>query len=79
MYMNDDGFYINPFPVADKEYTSETAAYQALSDFQGSKVSRYHGPYSLGIPLREPMEGKRNVRLILIELIPEPSMVKAAP
>lgn len=37
MYMNDDGFYINPFLVADKEYTNETAAYQALSDFQGSK------------------------------------------
>lgn len=79
MYMNDDGFYINPFLVADKEYTNETAAYQALSNFEGSRIPRYYGSYSLDIHLSEPMEDKRSVRLILIELIPESSMLKAAP
>lgn len=79
MYMNDDGFYINPFLVADKEYTNETAAYQALSDFQGSKIPRYYGSYSLDIPLPGPLEDKCSVRLTLIEPITGPSMPKGEP
>ncbi|ODM15961.1 hypothetical protein SI65_08802 [Aspergillus cristatus] len=42
MYIDDDNFYINPFLVANKDYTNETAAYKALYDFQGSKIPQYY-------------------------------------
>lgn len=67
MYINDHDFYINPFLVADKSYTYETAAYNALSDLQGSAIPRYYGSYSLDIVEEST---KRSVRLILTELIP---------
>lgn len=73
MYIDDDQFYINPFLAADKGYTYETAAYTALVDFQDSAIPRYYGSYSLDISL-EPTENKRQVRLILMEFIPGPSM-----
>ena len=76
MYIDDDEFYVNPFLVADKEYTHEVAAYRAFSDFQGSTIPQYYGSYSLDIPL-ETMENKRSVRLILIQYIPGISMQKA--
>lgn len=72
MYLDDEDFYTNPFLVADKDHTSETAVYMALSNFQGSKIPRYYGPYSLGISFR-------SVRLTLIEFIPGLSMQKADP
>lgn len=77
MYIDDDNLYINLFLVANKDYTNETAAYKALSDFQGSKIPRYYGSYSLDIPL-EP-SAKRSVRLILIEAIPGSSMLNSDP
>ncbi|EYE91199.1 uncharacterized protein EURHEDRAFT_547143 [Aspergillus ruber CBS 135680] len=79
IYMDDDGFYTNPFLVADKEYTNETAAYQALSGLQGSKIPLYYRTYSLDIPVPGPKEDKRSVRLILIDFIPEPFMLEAEP
>ena len=80
MYIDDDGFYIDPFVIADKAYTWETATYAALSDLQGSAIPHYYGSYSVGIPLGpEPTESKRSVRLILVELISGSSMQNTNP
>ena len=80
MYIDDDGFYINPFLAADKLYTHEAAAYMALSDLQGSVIPQYYGSYSLDIPIPlESTEDKRSVRLIIIELIPGSSMQNTDP
>ena len=47
MYINDDDFYVNPFLVADKGYTHETATYEVLSEYQGAAIPDYYGSYSL--------------------------------
>lgn len=79
MYIDDDEFFINPFLVAEKGYTFETATYMDLSDLQGSSIPRYYGSYSLDIPLGSETTDKRSVRLILIEFIPGLSMQKTDP
>lgn len=83
MYIDDDEFYLNPFLVADKGYTTETAPYRALSDYQGSKIPRFYESYSLDIPLEptddKPTEDKRSVRLILVGFIPGLSMLETEP
>jgi len=61
---DDDDFGVNPLLVADN-YTNETAAYEALSNFQGYAFFVYYGPYSLDIPIES---AERSVRLTLIEL-----------
>lgn len=76
LYAEDDG-YVNPFRFADKHYTHEAGAYAALSKFQGSKIPRFYGPYTLSIPVEQSAE--RQVRLILIEFIPGVSMNSAKP
>lgn len=78
MYIHDDDFYINPFLVADKGYTHETAAYETLSNYQGTTIPDYYGSYSLDI-LTDASNYKRTVRLVLIEFIPGLSMQKADP
>lgn len=80
MYIDDDGFYINPFVVADKAYTWETAAYAALPDLHGSAIPHYYGSYSVDIPLGpKSTENKRSVRLILVEWISGSSMQQIDP
>ena len=69
MYINDNDFYVNPFLVADKEYTHETATYEALSEYQGAAIAEYYGSYSLDVPVEVSNDCTRTVRLILIEFI----------
>ena len=78
MYIDDDDFYVNPFLVADKAYTHETATYEALAEYQGAAIPDYYGSYSLDIPIGTP-GCMRTVRLILIEFIPGLSMQKIDP
>lgn len=78
MYINDDDFYVNPFLVADKGYTHETATYEVLSEYQGAAIPDYYGSYSLDISTGTPLH-MRTVRLILIEFIPGLSMQKIDP
>ncbi|GAD96612.1 conserved hypothetical protein [Paecilomyces variotii No. 5] len=77
LYAADEDNYVNPFLVADKNYTHETAAYRKLADVQGSLIPRYYGSFSLEIPTKR--QQPRYVRLILIEFIPGSSMLDIDP
>ncbi|PYH87707.1 hypothetical protein BO71DRAFT_470648 [Aspergillus ellipticus CBS 707.79] len=76
-YFDDDEGYLNPFLCVDKHYTHEVHAYEVLSDLQGTLIPRFHGSYSLEIPVEE--SAKRSVRMILMEYIPGLSMQQTTP
>ena len=69
MYIDDDVFYVNPFLVADKGYTHETATYEVLAEYQGTAIPHYYGSYSLDIPT-EGSGCMRTVRLGLDRVHP---------
>lgn len=77
LYAADEDNYVNPFLVADKNYTHETATYMKLADLQGSLIPQYYGSFSLEIPTGR--QKPRYVRLILIEFIPGSSMLDIDP
>lgn len=72
--MQDD---CNPVLFTDWEYSNETAAYTALSRFQGTLVPKFYGSFTLELPAKE--SEKRLVRLILMEVIPGIQMDKIDP
>lgn len=77
LYFDDDDLYLNPFKAVDYNYTCEVAAFETLSDLQGSTIPKYYGSYSLDIPVDT--DNKRCVHLILIELISGSSMQNLDP
>ncbi|KAJ5584626.1 uncharacterized protein N7459_004426 [Penicillium hispanicum] len=67
LYLDDDDGYINPFHCVDRHYTHEANTYERLAEFQGSKIPRFYGSYSLTLSVDS--ERSRAVRMILIEYV----------
>ena len=59
---------VNPFKLADKMFTAETAAYERLAPLYGTIVPKYLGSYTFDAPTGLSTE-TRAVRLILYEFI----------
>ncbi|PGH12371.1 hypothetical protein AJ79_04319 [Helicocarpus griseus UAMH5409] len=57
----------DPFLVADRAYTHETAAYVKLAELQGGLIPKYYGSFSLS--LSTDGAKSRDVRLILLEIV----------
>ncbi|KAJ5908656.1 hypothetical protein N7495_001338 [Penicillium taxi] len=66
--------FISPIKLTDHDYTHECAVYEKLSEYQGKRIPRFYGSFSLDIPFFDKI---RTVRLILIEYIPGTSMDQA--
>lgn len=66
---NDIG--INPFRLADRDYSHEVAAYERLSGrLGGTIIPKYHGSYTCKVSVESTSSTTtRSVRLILIERI----------
>ncbi|KAK9239598.1 hypothetical protein V1525DRAFT_397871 [Lipomyces kononenkoae] len=76
LYFDHEQDDVDPFLCVDRHYSHEVAAYNALSDLQGSTIPRYYGSYSLELPAEATV---RSVRLILMEFIPGASMRQLNP
>ncbi|CAN6674473.1 hypothetical protein TRVA0_054S00562 [Trichomonascus vanleenenianus] len=77
LYIDDDGGYLDPFTIADNDYTHEVRAYKELSDYEGGLIPVFYGSFSMDIPV----EGSqtRVVRLVLLEYIPGLTMQQSNP
>ncbi|PLB33655.1 uncharacterized protein BDW47DRAFT_134967 [Aspergillus candidus] len=76
LYFDDQEGVINPFLCVDQHYTHEVHVYQdALRRMQGHLLPRFHGSYSLELPVESSQT--RTVRLILLEYVPGISMHQA--
>ncbi|PLB34275.1 uncharacterized protein BDW47DRAFT_134397 [Aspergillus candidus] len=77
LYYDDEAGALDPFVCLDWDYTHEVKAYAILRYLQGHRIPRYHGSYSLTLPV----DGghTRTVRMILIEHIPGLIMEDANP
>lgn len=66
---------------ADKDYCREVAAYLELDDrFGGKETPKYHGSWTFQVPLDLPDGPRiRDVRMILMELIPGRTMLHVKP
>ena len=63
---NEDGC-IDPFRLADFEYSHEYAAYMKLEHMQGKAIPQFYGSYTSNIPVD--LHTDRQVRLILFEYV----------
>jgi hypothetical protein len=77
LYFDDDDGFLDPFLCVDKHYMHEAHAYNLLSQWQGTLISRFCGSYTLDIPTEGP--GMRSVRLILVKYIPGLTMQETNP
>ncbi|CAN6663118.1 hypothetical protein TRVA0_034S01574 [Trichomonascus vanleenenianus] len=87
LYLNVDEGYFDPFYVVDEHYSREVHFYHEFSDYQGGLIPKFYGSFSLDLRIPESFlrgidsQGlkTRQVRLILIELIPGSSMYQTSP
>ncbi|KFX93744.1 hypothetical protein O988_06632 [Pseudogymnoascus sp. VKM F-3808] len=68
---------VDIFRYTDFCYRRETAAYKQLDDLQGGVIPKYYGSFT--ITLSHTGETSRDVRLVLLEIVPGPSMDKLDP
>lgn len=77
LYFNHIQDDVDIFRYNDLCYWSESTAYKQLVDLQGNIIPRYYGSFT--ITLSFDGEDPRDVRLILLEIVPGPSMDKLDP
>jgi serine/threonine protein kinase len=70
LYYNFQENRPDPFFNCDAAFAHETSAYHHLQPLQGTVVPRFHGSYTVDIPLRRDSPESRPVRAILYEYIP---------
>lgn len=58
---DDDELSVNIFAASNQDYVYEVETCKTLPDFQGSAIPRYHGSYSLEIPVD--LERKRCIHV----------------
>ncbi|CAN6646374.1 hypothetical protein TRVA0_021S02036 [Trichomonascus vanleenenianus] len=82
LYLENGETILDPFYIADEHYGREVRFYHQFSDYQGGLIPKFYGSFSLDLRIPESfLKGidnqglkTRQVRLILIELIPGTSM-----
>ncbi|KFY34528.1 hypothetical protein V494_06705 [Pseudogymnoascus sp. VKM F-4513 (FW-928)] len=77
LYFNHFNDYLDIFQFTDYCYRRESAAYKHLVDLQGSVIPKYYGSYTISLPGNGKIS--RDVRLILTEVVPGPSMSELDP
>lgn len=89
LYFDHEQDDANPFLCVESAYTHECAAYSKLVDFQGNIIPKFYGSFSLSLPVdRQHLDNNyrdsdsvntREVRLILMELVPGTCMRDLSP
>lgn len=77
LYFNHIQDFVDIFQYNDFCYRRATAAYKHLADLQGGIVPKYYGSFTTSVPVDG--DSPRDVRLILLEIVPGPSMDKLDP
>ena len=67
----------DPFVCMDRDYRSETAAYNSLHELQGDIIPKFYGSFTFNLPVK--VIRSRAVRLTLLELIHGRSMTQLNP
>ncbi|CAN6595979.1 hypothetical protein TRVA0_001S02014 [Trichomonascus vanleenenianus] len=87
LYLQNREGILDPFYIADEHYGREVHFYHEFSDYQGGLIPKFYGSFSLDVRIPESFlvgidnQGlnTRQVRLILVELIPGLTMMQANP
>lgn len=68
---------VDPFLLMDRDYRSETAAYNVLRELQGRIIPWFYGSFTFNLPAKD--SRSRGVYLTLLELIRGRSMAELKP
>lgn len=77
LYFNHIPNNVDIFRYTDYCYRRESAAYKHLADLQGNIIPKYYGSFTISLPGDGNIS--RDVRMILLEIVPGPSMDKLDP
>ncbi|RDL34546.1 uncharacterized protein BP5553_07674 [Venustampulla echinocandica] len=77
LYFDHEQDDVDPFLAVYRAHTRECAVYKKVADLQGSVIPKFYGSFTLSLPVSQTYT--REVRLILMEIVPGLSMDHLSP